>query len=89
MTPVVGVTPRTVSAKPPVPALLMMYHLLVTGKFKVHAPVFAPLIFRIAYCAVVETMPVAELVPAVFASVTTVPVPVIEMAKPPAMAMSK
>jgi hypothetical protein len=40
-----------------------------------------------AYCAVVEPMLVAELVPCVSVSVTSVVV--IETDKPPAMAMSK
>jgi hypothetical protein len=64
-----------------------MYDLLVMGKFKFRAAVLAPEMFRMAYCAVVETMAVDALVPAVFVSVTSAVV--IVMARPPAMAMSK
>jgi hypothetical protein len=65
----------------------MVYCLLVTGKFKFLAAVLAPEMFRIAYCAVVDPMFVTELVPAVFASVTSAVV--IARARPPATAISK
>jgi hypothetical protein len=64
-----------------------MYHLLVIGKFKLRAAVLAPLMFKIAYCAVVEPMLVAELVPCVLVSVTSAVVIAID--RPPATAMSK
>jgi hypothetical protein len=65
----------------------MVYSLLEMGKFRFRAAVLAPDMFKIAYCAVVEIMPVAALVPAVLASVTSAVV--ITTDNPPAMAISK
>ena len=67
--------------------MLMMYDLLEDGRMRLRAAVLAPVMFKMAYCAVVDTIPVAALVPVVFARVT-LPV-VIVTARPPATAISR
>jgi hypothetical protein len=65
----------------------MVYCLPGTGRLRFRAAVLIPDMFRMAYCAVVELIAVAELVPAVLTSVTSAIV--IGTDNAPAMAISK